>query len=120
MENGSFQKLTLNSLDRPSIEENIEETLMAHKSALQKKQASQFEVMNFKTIPADIRKTSTVDALISQNEDLMARLKVTLLRLSAIEDETEGNERNALVFHHQDSEAVGELGLLHLRQFEGR
>jgi chromosome segregation ATPase len=87
MENGSFQKLTLNSLDRPSIEENIEETLMAHKSALQKKQASQFEVMNFKTIPADIRKTSTVDALISQNEDLMARLKVTLLRLSAIEDE---------------------------------
>lgn len=86
MENGSFQKLTLNSLELPSIEENIEETLLAHK-AINEKKHQQFEIVNYKSIPADIRKTNTVEALLSQNEDLMARLKVSLLRLSSIEDE---------------------------------
>lgn len=40
-------------------------------------------------IPQDILKSSTVENLISQNEDLMGRLKVALRRLSAIEMENQ-------------------------------
>lgn len=40
-------------------------------------------------IPKDILKSSTVENLISQNEDLMARLKVTLRRLSILENENQ-------------------------------
>ncbi|MNK07762.1 Chromosome partition protein Smc [compost metagenome] len=40
-------------------------------------------------LPKDIIKSSTVENLISQNEDLMARLKVTLRRLSLLENENQ-------------------------------
>jgi chromosome segregation ATPase len=40
-------------------------------------------------IPKDILKSSTVENLISQNEDLMARLKVALRRLSLMENENQ-------------------------------
>lgn len=40
-------------------------------------------------LPKDILKSSTVENLISQNEDLMARLKVALRRLSAMELESQ-------------------------------
>ncbi len=40
-------------------------------------------------IPVDILKTNTVENLISQNEDLMARLKVALRRLSVLELENQ-------------------------------
>jgi Chromosome segregation ATPases len=40
-------------------------------------------------IPKDILKSSTVENLISQNEDLMARLKVALRRLSLMEIENQ-------------------------------
>lgn len=40
-------------------------------------------------IPRDILKSSTVENLISQNEDLMARLKVALRRLSLLETENQ-------------------------------
>lgn len=40
-------------------------------------------------IPRDILATSTVENLISQNEDLMARLKVSLRRLSTLELENQ-------------------------------
>lgn len=40
-------------------------------------------------IPKDILKSSTVENLISQNEDLMARLKVALRRLSILETENQ-------------------------------
>lgn len=40
-------------------------------------------------IPAEILKTNTVENLISQNEDLMARLKVALRRLSVLELENQ-------------------------------
>lgn len=40
-------------------------------------------------LPKDILKSSTVENLISQNEDLMARLKVALRRLSLLETENQ-------------------------------
>lgn len=40
-------------------------------------------------LPKEILKSSTVENLISQNEDLMARLKVSLRRLSLLENENQ-------------------------------
>lgn len=40
-------------------------------------------------LPKDILKSSTVENLISQNEDLMARLKVAIRRLSLLENENQ-------------------------------
>jgi len=48
-------------------------------------------------VPRDILKSSTVENLISQNEDLMARLKVALRRLSLLENE---NHRVAVESHN--------------------
>lgn len=44
---------------------------------------------DFSHLPKEILKSTTVENLISQNEDLMARLKVTLRRLSALETENQ-------------------------------
>ncbi|ASD63629.1 hypothetical protein [Bdellovibrio bacteriovorus] len=44
---------------------------------------------DFSHLPKEILKSSTVENLISQNEDLMARLKVTLRRLSLLETENQ-------------------------------
>lgn len=41
------------------------------------------------SIPLEIIKSTTVESLLSQNEDLMARLKVTLRRLSILEVENQ-------------------------------
>lgn len=45
------------------------------------------KAINYSEIPKDFLKSSTVESLISQNDDLMARLKVTLRRLALIEKE---------------------------------
>jgi chromosome segregation ATPase len=42
---------------------------------------------DYSHLPADLLKTTTIENLISQNEDLMARLKVSLRRLSILEIE---------------------------------
>lgn len=44
---------------------------------------------DFSHLPKEILKSSTVENLISQNEDLMARLKVSLRRLSLLENENQ-------------------------------
>ncbi|MBV2169830.1 MAG: hypothetical protein KUL82_14085 [Bdellovibrio sp.] len=44
---------------------------------------------DFSHLPKEILKSSTVENLISQNEDLMARLKVSLRRLSILEVENQ-------------------------------
>lgn len=44
---------------------------------------------DFSHLPKEILKSSTVENLISQNEDLMARLKVSLRRLSILETENQ-------------------------------
>ncbi|MGZ3796645.1 MAG: hypothetical protein ACXVB1_09775 [Pseudobdellovibrionaceae bacterium] len=44
---------------------------------------------NYAHLPKDILKSSSVESLISQNEDLVARLKVALRRLSLIENENQ-------------------------------
>ncbi|PIS11383.1 MAG: hypothetical protein COT73_04275 [Bdellovibrio sp. CG10_big_fil_rev_8_21_14_0_10_47_8] len=75
MENGSFQNLKLGHLDFSDFEERALTTKRQH------------QIFDAKEVPTDLRKSSTVDALISQNEDLMARLKVSLRRLNALEDE---------------------------------
>ncbi len=40
-------------------------------------------------MPSELLRSSTIESLISQNEDLMARLKVTLRRLSLLENENQ-------------------------------
>ncbi len=40
-------------------------------------------------MPAELLRSATIESLISQNEDLMARLKVTLRRLALIENENQ-------------------------------
>ncbi len=40
-------------------------------------------------VPSELLRSSTIESLISQNEDLMARLKVTLRRLSMLEGENQ-------------------------------
>lgn len=52
--------------------------------------------MSLSHLPKDILKSTTVENLISQNEDLMARLKVSLRRLSSLE-----NENNRLLNESQ-------------------
>ena len=76
MENGSFQDLNLSHLDFSDFEERSPQSLKP-----------QHQILEFNEIPKDIRKSNTVETLIAQNEDMMARLKVTLRRLTAMEDE---------------------------------
>ncbi len=78
MENGTFQNLNLSHLDFSDFEE---------RSLPPIQRADKHQIINFTEIPKDIRKSGTVETLISQNEDLMARLKVTLRRLTILEDE---------------------------------
>ena len=40
-------------------------------------------------IPSEILKSSTIETLISQNEDLMSRLKITIRRLQLLENENQ-------------------------------
>jgi chromosome segregation ATPase len=45
----------------------------------------EYQPQDYSHIPKDILKSNTVENLISQNEDLMSRLKVSLRRLSTLE-----------------------------------
>jgi chromosome segregation ATPase len=76
MENGSFQSLENSNLEFSETSEN-------RKSLPQ----NNHQILDFIEIPRDLRKSSTVESLLQQNEDLMARLKVTIRRLSLLEDE---------------------------------
>ncbi len=78
MENGSFQSLPLVDVDFVENEPQPRTRLPRH---------PEHEIVDFKNIPRDMRKSGTVEALISQNEDLMARLKVNLRRMTSLEDE---------------------------------
>ena len=79
MEKGSFQNLNLTELNFTEIEERpLTSRTMRN---------PQHQVLDFTEIPRDIRKSNTVESLISQNEDLMARLKVTFRRMTSLEDE---------------------------------
>ena len=73
MENGSFQTLKLSHLNFSDLEDI---TLPLPEKA-----------MSLPMEPAPATRSSTVEALISQNEDLMARLKVSMLKLSQMEEE---------------------------------
>jgi chromosome segregation ATPase len=74
MENGSFQSHRLPELDFID-NDNIESSSQSseHISNLRRRSASP---------PSE-----TVEALISQNEDLMARLKITLRRMTSVEEQ---------------------------------
>jgi chromosome segregation ATPase len=76
MENGSFQNMELSALDFAEPAERI-----------QKPKEDFHQILDFIEIPRDLRKSSTVESLLQQNEDLMARLKVCIRRLSLLEDE---------------------------------
>lgn len=86
MENGSFQHLNLAHLnfseELSSVDQDPGEDMV---SAPLKTHAHQ--ILDFQEVPQDLRKSSTVETLISQNEDMMARLKVTLRRMTQLEDQ---------------------------------
>jgi chromosome segregation ATPase len=90
------QALSQNSLDNPTNQshaENLGRQLRGNLSDLgdfdsliPPDQIPQ-QTLQLKTLPNEILKSSTVENLISQNDDLMARLKVSLRRLAIIENE---------------------------------
>jgi chromosome segregation ATPase len=89
----SFQNVSLNHLDF------TDEAPNPPKIAKTSKAATGYSVehiplpdempmaFNTSSVPKDILKSSTVENLISQNDDLMTRLKVALRRLSTLESE---------------------------------
>ncbi len=86
MENGSFQHLNLAHLNfSDDLTNEMPDEMVSTPLRTPKKQEHQ--ILNFQEIPQDMRKSSTVETLISQNEDLMARLKVTLRRMTQFEDQ---------------------------------
>lgn len=80
MDTDSFRSAKLKHLDFESERKPISE--IALPDELPKRQ-------DLSHLPKDILKSSTVENLISQNEDLMARLKVSLRRLSILENENQ-------------------------------
>ncbi len=66
MENGSFQSLNLTDLD----------FVEPHSSEIKERREQHHSL-----------KSETVETLLSQNEDLMARLKITIRRMTAVEDQ---------------------------------
>ncbi|HPI40913.1 MAG TPA: hypothetical protein PLJ21_08915 [Pseudobdellovibrionaceae bacterium] len=60
-------------------------------------------------IPKDILKSTTVENLISQNDDLMARLKVTLRRLSTLEIENQKLHEQAQNSHLNQSAVTDQM-----------
>lgn len=89
----SFQNVSLNHLDFTDEAPNPPKVAKAPKAAagysvehipLPDEMPMAFNTSN---IPKEILKSSTVENLISQNDDLMTRLKVALRRLSTLESE---------------------------------
>ncbi|MGZ3769037.1 MAG: hypothetical protein ACXVCR_02995 [Bdellovibrio sp.] len=80
METDAFQTAKLANLDFESDRNTIGK--IALPDELPKRQ-------DLSHLPKEILKSSTVENLISQNEDLMARLKVSLRRLSLLENENQ-------------------------------
>lgn len=60
-------------------------------------------------IPSELLRSSTIESLISQNEDLMARLKVTLRRLSLLENENQKLNTEALTQKQNAAQASDRL-----------
>lgn len=80
METDSFHKARLSHLDFTSTEPSAGHIPLPDELP---------RPQDFSHLPKDILKSSTVENLISQNEDLMARLKVALRRLSLMEVENQ-------------------------------
>lgn len=87
MENGSFH--TSEILDS---NEQLDELIRSIPLPNQLPQS-----MNFRDIPGPALKSSTVESLISQNEDLMARLSVSLRKANQFEEKTGLLERELSV-----------------------
>lgn len=63
-------------------------------------------------LPQEILKSSTVENLISQNEDLMARLKVSLRRLSLLENENQKLSEEANKARHSQTLIADQILIL--------
>lgn len=81
METDSFQSAILAHLDFEQPAQRRSEGIPLPDEVPQKN--------DFSHLPKEILKSTTVENLISQNEDLMARLKVALRRLSLLENENQ-------------------------------
>lgn len=80
METESFQASRLANLDFDTGNKSVANIPLPDEMPLRQ---------DLSHLPKDILKSSTVENLISQNEDLMARLKVSLRRLSILETENQ-------------------------------
>lgn len=80
METDSFKPARLSHLDFDSADHSVGQIPLPDEMP---------RSQDFSHLPKDILKSSTVENLISQNEDLMARLKVSLRRLSILELENQ-------------------------------
>ena len=93
MENGSFQNLNLSSFD--FIPDNQEDNKKEKAHALANQLPSQG--------------TSSFQTLMSQNEDLVARLRVTLQRLSSLEQQNHQLQQNYDSARTQSSAVLDQL-----------
>lgn len=87
MEDGSFQNLNLQHLDFASdVQEDFQEVPMTPRN-----QRHEHAILNYKvaTTKESMNKSASVQTLFAQNEDLMARLKVTIQRLNSTEEENQ-------------------------------
>ncbi len=97
MEKGSFQNSELRSLalsESAAIQNDESQEDFASYPPLSQTRNSKHRILDFIDLPKDVRNSSTVDSLINQNEDLMARLSVTMRRMQAIEDENKSLIQN--------------------------
>lgn len=76
METDSFERARLSHLDFESTDPSVNKIPLPDELP---------KTQDLSHLPKEILKSSTVENLISQNEDLMARLKVALRRLSILE-----------------------------------
>lgn len=53
------------------------------------------EKLNLEHIPPDIMRSNAINSLLSQNEDLMARLSVALRRISSLEEQLNHSQHNS-------------------------
>lgn len=90
MENGSFRGIEKVDFQLPDLEEDFRQAPLTSSSSQNFLEEFQF------------KKSATVQALMAQNEDLMARLKVTLQRLTKEEDQVQAlsKELNSLKQNH--------------------
>lgn len=96
MEKGSFQTSKPKSIESNSVHETdrLVQTLPLPDEIPQRR-------LDFKELPAEAMRSGAIDSLLSQNEDLMARLGVSVRRASFLEDKISKIENENRQLRHR-------------------